>query len=121
MPSGRASSLSTATVREISVPPPKSRAVADHEAVRNLEADVADGTFDARYRIGLRQQTRRPPERRRLAGLEVAHQVGEGQAGVDDVFDDEARRRPFDVDVEVLQDAYDARRSPSRRRSSRSP
>ena len=51
---------------------------------------------------------------------QVPHQVREGQPGVDDVLDDEDVAA-LDRDVEVLEDAHDARGVGRRRRSSRSP
>src|SRR5438034_9687787 len=88
-------------VREVPVTLAEVEAVADHEAVRNLEADVAHGDVDLAAR-GLRHQ-RADLEACRLAGFEVPHQVGQGQAGVDDVLNDEDVAG-LDVDVEVLQD-----------------
>src|SRR5437868_182706 len=79
--------------------------VADHEPVRDLEADPADVDVDLAAG-GLRHQ-RRDLERGRLARLEVADQVGEGEARVDDVLDDE-HVPPLDVDVQVLEDPDDA-------------
>src|SRR3954447_23864655 len=79
-------------------------AVADHELVRDLEADVADGNVDLAP-FWLRQQ-RADLEARRLARLQVPHQVGEGQPRIDDVLDDEDVA-PVDVDVEVLEDPDD--------------
>jgi len=71
---------------------------------RGLEAGVAD------------RQVRQPPdtpvEQRadgktgRFARLEIAHEIAEGQAGVDDVLD-EQDLAPGDSQVEVLFDAHD--------------
>ena len=81
-------------------------AVPDHEAVGDLEPDVADGNVDLAP-LRLRQE-RAHLERRRLAGLETPHQVGQRQPRVDDVLDDE-HVSARDVDVEILEDAHDAR------------
>src|SRR6476620_6659953 len=73
--------------------------VADHEAVRNLEADPAHGHIDlAAGRLG---QERADLQRGRLARLQVANQVRERQARVDDVLDDEDVAA-LDVDGQVL-------------------
>src|SRR4051794_5265077 len=96
-----------ADVRQVPVPLGEVEAVADHEAVRDLEADVADGHVDlAPVRLG---EEGADLEARRLAGLEVSHQIGERETGVDDVLDHQDVA-PLDVDVEVLEDADDARR-----------
>ena len=80
-------------------------AVADDEAIRDLEADVAHRNLDLAARR-LRQEGA-DLERRGAARGEVPHEVGERQARVDDVLDDEdvaaLERR-----VEVLEDAHDA-------------
>src|SRR5207237_8915121 len=94
-------------VGEVAVALPEIQPVADHKPVRNLEADVTDGNLDLAA-VGLRQQ-RADLQGRGLPGLEVAHQVGKSQAGVDDVLDDEDMP-PLDVDVQVLQDPDDAGR-----------
>src|SRR5919198_1948501 len=72
---------------QVSVALPEIEPVADHEAIRDLEADVADGDVDLAA-LGLREE-RADLEARRLARLEVPHQVGEGEPRVDDVLDDE--------------------------------
>jgi len=41
-----------------------------------------------------------------LAGLQVPQEIGQGQAGIDDVLDHE-HVATLDVDVEVLEDPYD--------------
>ena len=85
-------------VGQVAVPLGEVEPVADHEAIRDLEADVADGHVDlAPLRLG---QERADLERRGLARAEGAAQVGERQPRVDDVLDDQhvpAR----DVDLEV--------------------
>ena len=89
--------------------------VADRERVRDLEADVARGQVDLAP-LGLGEQ-RADLERGRVAGPEVAQQVLQRQAGVDDVLDDQDVAA-LDRGVEVLEDPHDARSSswPSRRR-----
>src|SRR4051794_35253494 len=78
--------------------------VADHELVRDLEADIAHGDVDlAARRLG---QQGADLEGGGLARLQVPNQVGERQARVDDVLHHE-HVTPLDVDVEVLQDAHD--------------
>src|SRR5256714_2016108 len=94
-----------AHVGQVSVPLGEVEAVADHEAIRDLEADVAHGNVDLAP-LRLRQE-RADLERRRLPRLEVPHQVRERETRVDDVLDDQDVA-PGDVDVEVLQDADDA-------------
>src|SRR5215207_6825933 len=65
-----------AHVREVSVLLIEVQSVADDESVRDLEPDVADGHVDlAALRL---RQKRADLERGWLAGLQVAHQVGEG-------------------------------------------
>src|SRR5690349_9927821 len=81
-------------------------AVADREPVRNLEADVANGKIDAPP-LGLREQGA-DLDRLRASRLEVPEQVVKGEAGVDDVLDDQDLP-PGDRRVEVLEDADDAR------------
>src|SRR6266480_547924 len=93
-------------VGEVAIPLPEIQAVADHEAIRNLEADIADGNLDLPA-VGFCQE-RADLQGCGLAGLEVPHQVRERQAGVDDVLDHE-HVAPLDVDVEILQDPDDSR------------
>src|SRR5918992_3777002 len=94
-------------VRQVSVPLREVEAVADHEVIRDLEADVADVDVDlASLRLG---HQRANLQRGRITSLERAHEVGERQARVDDVLDHE-HVPGLDVDVEVLEDADDARR-----------
>src|SRR3990172_1624063 len=81
-------------------------AVADHEAVGNLEADVAAVDVAlAPLRLG---HERAHVERGRLARLERAQEVREREARVDDILDDEDVPS-LDRDVEVLENAHDAR------------
>src|ERR1039458_902405 len=61
--------------------------VADDEAIGDLEADVA-GRKVHLAPLGLGQQ-RAHLERARIARAEVAHQVLQGQARIDDVLDDQ--------------------------------
>ena len=104
--SGMSSSLRTRHVRQVPVPLAEIEAVADHEAVRDLEAHVAHGHVDlAPLRL---RQKRAHLEARRLARLEIAHQIGERQARVDDVLDDEDVPA-LDVDVEVLENPHNSR------------
>src|SRR5206468_7293762 len=93
-------------IGQIPVPLGEIEAVADHEAVRDLEAHVADVDLDLAP-IRLRQQGA-DLEAGRRPGLEVPDEVGERQPRVDDVLDHEDVA-PFDVDVEVLEDPDDAR------------
>src|SRR5207244_11521846 len=80
------------------------QSVAHHETIGDLEADVADGHVDfAPIRLG---QEGADLQSRRLAGLEVPHQVREGQPRIDDVLDDEDVAG-LDVDVQVLEDPDD--------------
>src|SRR5919197_3771303 len=95
-----------AHVGQIAVPLGEIEPVADHEPVRDLEADVADGNIDLAP-AGLGQEGA-DLEARGLTRLEVAEQVRERQPRVDDVLDDE-HVAVLDVDVEVLEDADDAR------------
>src|SRR5436305_2359087 len=99
-------SIEYADVRQIPVSLTEIEAVADHDAVRDLEADISDRHVDFPP-IRLRHQ-RTDGEGGRLARLEVPHQVGERQPGVDDVLDDEDVPA-LDVDVQVLEDPNDAR------------
>src|SRR6266568_2228812 len=95
-----------ADVRQVPVSLCEVEAVADHELVRDLEADPADVDVDLPPR-GLGHQSRHL-ERGRLTRLEVPDQVRERQARVDDVLDDE-HVAALDVDVEILEDAHDTR------------
>jgi hypothetical protein len=92
-------------VREVPVPLGEVEPVPDHEAIRYLEAGVANVDLDLAA-LGLRQQ-RADLERRGLARLQHAHEVREREPRVDDVLDDEDVSA-LDVDVEVLEDPDDA-------------
>src|SRR5581483_699839 len=78
----------------------------DHEPVRDLEAHVADVHVD--LAPGGLGQEGADLQGGRLPGLQVPDEVGEGEARVDDVLDDE-HVAALDVDVEVLQDPDDPR------------
>src|SRR5262245_53636343 len=97
--------------REVSVALGEVQAVPDHELVRDLEADVTAVNVD--LPAGRLRQEGADLERGRLARLEVPQQVGEREPRVDDVFDDEDVPS-LDRDVEVLEDAHDARRVDAR-------
>src|SRR3954453_20888554 len=93
-------------VREVAVALPDVEAVADGELVGDLEADVARRQLDlAAVRLG---QQGADLQRGGLARAQVAQQVLQRQARVDDVLDDQdvaARDRA----VEVLEDPHHAR------------
>lgn len=80
-------------------------AVADDELVGNVEADPLDVDRDL-GRLGLPQEGA-DLQGGGLAGAEVRQQPGQGQAGVDDVLDDQDVLA-LDVGVEVLEDPDDA-------------
>ena len=80
-------------------------AVAHDEVGRDGEADVAQGDLDAL--LALLDQQGADVEALRLAGLEVAAQIVQRQAAVDDVLDDEDAAA-LELGVEVLDDADDA-------------
>src|SRR3954452_10280806 len=105
MPAGDQVGVQKADIGEVAVPLGEIEPVADDELVRDLEADVSHRDVDLAA-AGLRQQGA-DLERRGLAGLQVAHQVRERQAGVDDVLDDE-HVAAGDVDVQILENAHDA-------------
>src|SRR3954468_21324758 len=93
-----------ADVGQVPVPLGEVEAVADDELVGDLEADVAHRHGDlAPRRLG---QQGADLEGGGLARFQVADQVREGQARVDDVFDHE-HVAALDVDVEVFQDPHD--------------
>src|SRR4249920_3924083 len=94
-----------ADIRQVPVSLREVEPVADHEPIRDLEADPAD--VDVDLPPGRLRHQRGDLERGGLAGLEVADQIGERQPGVDDVLDDE-HVPALDVDVQILQDAHDA-------------
>src|SRR5262249_61437871 len=77
----------------------------DHETVRDLESDPPN--VDVDLPPGRLRHQCCDLERRGLAGLEIAHQIGEREARVDDVLDHE-HVPALDVDVQVLEDADDA-------------
>src|SRR3954453_19485921 len=94
-------------VRQVAIALGVVEAVADREPVRDLEAGEADGELDLSPRR-LRQQ-RAHLERRRVARAEVAHEVLQREARVDDVLDDQDVAA-LDRRVEVLEDPHDAAR-----------
>src|SRR6478736_2221032 len=73
MRSGDQIRVQNAYIWEVAVPLGEIEAVADHELVRDLEADVAHRNVDLAA-AGLGQEGA-DLERGRLAGLQVAHQV----------------------------------------------
>src|SRR6185437_15676021 len=62
-------------------------AVADHEAILDGEAEVVDGDLDLGARRFVEQGA--DLEARRVAGVEELEEVGDGEAGVDDVLDEQ--------------------------------
>ncbi len=80
-------------------------AVADHELVRDVPADVLHVDVHPQ-RLGLAQQGA-DLDRGGVAGGQVGGQPAQGQAGVDDLVDDQ-HVAAGDVGVEVLEDADDA-------------
>ena len=82
-------------------------AVADEELVRDDEADVPDRQVGDEAAIGPVEQ-RHDGERARPAQRERLAEESKRQAGVDDVLDDEDVA-PFDVGVEVLEEADSGR------------
>ena len=77
--------------------------VADHEPVLDREADVVHLHVDlaaARF-----AQQAGGAQRAGTAGQQDFLQVMQGQAGVDDVFDDD-HVAAFDADVEILREAH---------------
>src|SRR6266545_559631 len=92
-------------IRQVAVSLGKVKAVADHEPVRDLEADVAAVHLVLpSLRLG---EEGADLERGRLARLQHPQHVGQRQARVDDVLDD-ADVAPLDGAVEVLEDPDDA-------------
>src|SRR6188508_1963126 len=79
--------LQHADVGQIAVALVVVEAVADDEPVRDREADVVDGDLGQPSR-GLVEQAA-DPDRGRVALPEVAQEVVERQAGVDDVLDED--------------------------------
>src|SRR5207248_2495223 len=74
-------------VRQVSVPLSVVQPVADDEAIRDLETDVANG--DVGLPAPLLDEESAHFQRHRLACAEVAYEVGEREARVDDVLQDE--------------------------------
>src|SRR5262245_28123291 len=99
--------LQDADVRKVPVALREVEPVTDDEPIWDLEADVTDGNVDLPPRR-LRQE-RADLERGGTPRPEVAHQVRERKPGVDDVLDDEDVA-VLERDVEVLENADDARR-----------
>src|SRR5438270_11324057 len=96
---GQRSRVQNGYVRQIPVPLPVVEAVADHELVRDLKARVAHRDVDLPpLRLGHQGTNLQGGGR---AGLERADEIGERQAGIDDVLDDEDVPS-LDVDVEIL-------------------
>src|SRR6266542_4922411 len=89
---------------QISVPLGEIEPVADDVAVRDLEPDVADR--DIGLAAAVLHEQRAGLDRRGLPRAEAAHEIGERQAGVDDVLQHEDVA-VLDVDVEVLEDPDD--------------
>src|ERR1700728_4810950 len=77
--------------------------VADHELVGHVEPGVGD--VDLHLRRGRLAQHRAHRHRGGVARLEVTHQPGQGESGVDNVLHDQ-HVPTADVRVEVLQDAH---------------
>jgi hypothetical protein len=90
-------------VREIPVPFPEVEPVSHEQLVRNGESDVADGEILDEPPVRPVEQ-RDGRERRRVAEAESLAEVVEGQAGVDDVLDDQDVAAG-DLLVEVFQEA----------------
>src|SRR3972149_3014279 len=91
-----------ADVRQVAVALAVVEPVTDHESVGNLEADVVHRDF--LEAAGGLVEERGDLERLGLARLQDAVEVVEGQAGVEDVFDDDDVQA-LDGVVEVLGDA----------------
>src|SRR5699024_4567690 len=104
--SGVDARVQLADVRQIAVALGEVQAVAHHELVGDVEADLEDveGGLDG---VRLAQQ-RDDLERPRVAGREVAHEPRQGQAGIDDVLDDDDVA-VGDVAVQVLEVPHDSR------------
>src|SRR3954464_6226311 len=79
--------LKCCDVRQVAITLGEIEPVADREPVRDLEADVPRDHLDLAP-LGLGEQ-RADLQRARIAGPQVAHQVLQRQAGVDDVLDDQ--------------------------------
>src|SRR5579875_1842863 len=91
--------------RQIPVPLRVIQAVADDELPRQVEANVPDVDVSDPG-IGLAHQ-REDLDGRRAARAQVRNQPREGEAGVDNVLDDEDVAA-LNALVEILQDPYDA-------------
>src|ERR1022692_4869511 len=76
------------------------KTVADHELISDLETGVGD--LDLHLGCRLFAQQNADGDRGRIARLQVVYQVGQGQAGVDDVLDHQ-HMAAADVDVEILE------------------
>src|SRR4051794_7007845 len=92
-------------VRKVAVALAVVETVADDEAVRNLEADIARLELHLAP-LGLRQQ-RADLDRGRVARAEAPQEVLQREPGVDDVLDDEDVTA-LERDVEILEDPHDA-------------
>src|SRR5436190_1513616 len=95
-----------ADVAEVPVQLVVVQAVADHELVGDVPADVLHVDVHPQG-LGLAEQGA-DGDGGGVAGGEVGGEPGQGEPGVDDLVDDQ-HVAPADVGVEVLQDAYDAR------------
>src|SRR6202012_5567838 len=88
---------------QVTVPLGVVEPVSDHEVIAYVEAGVGDVDVPGPGRSGLAQQGA-TPDRGRPARLQVPDQPGQGEAGVDDVLDDQ-HVPAGNVGVEVLEDA----------------
>src|SRR4051794_14006210 len=79
------------------------QSVADHELGWDLEPDVPEIGITALQ--PLLHEEGAHLDARGLAGLQVLAQVGEGEAAVDDVLDDD-HVSVGEVEIEVLHDPY---------------
>ena len=86
-------------------------AITDNELVGNVETN--QGNLDINLGSGRLAKQRDNLDRRGTAGLEVRNQPAQGQARVDDVFDDQDVATK-NVGVEVFEDPHDARRNGAR-------
>ena len=92
---------------QVPVSLPVVEAVADHELVGDLEADVVHRDVDEPARRLVEQ--RADPERGRVLAAQVPDEVVEGEAGVDDVLDQQDVL-VGDARGQVLDDPDQARR-----------
>src|ERR1019366_3253413 len=110
LPFGRAPSEARSVIgmdgRQVPVPLRHVEPVADHEVGRDGEAHVPQ--VEGRPLLALLHQEGAHLEAGRLAGPQVALQVAEGEAAVDDVLDHQ-HMAVEEVEVEVLHDAHHAR------------